>query len=149
MEKFWNKVRRGSDDECWEWLGCKCPLGYGRVSYGGKKSLLAHRVAWELTHDKIPEGLIVRHKCRGKCCNPAHLELGTQAENMRDTVRDGTSRKGELKPSSRLTNEQVREIKQRLLLYRRGLISSLAREFGVGHTTISEIYRGVRWSWLD
>ena len=59
--------------------------GYGRLNFG-KKVHLAHRLAWEVKHGPIPEGLVLRHRCNVKrCCNPDHLVLGTRAENNADT----------------------------------------------------------------
>ena len=59
--------------------------GYGRL-YFGKKMHLAHRLAWEVKHGPIPEGLVVRHRCNvRRCCNPDHMVLGTRAENNADT----------------------------------------------------------------
>lgn len=89
-------MRRGANDECWEWLGTKL-RGYGRFHLSPAqheyKTSFAHRVAWELTNGKITDGLIVRHKCRGKCVNPNHLELGTHWDNAKDKYRDGTTTK--------------------------------------------------------
>ena len=68
--------------------------GYGSFSVDGK-SCPAHRVAFELTHGPIPEGQVVRHKCDVPgCCNPAHLELGTSADNNRDRDERGRGAKG-------------------------------------------------------
>lgn len=146
-QRFWSKVRRGAEDECWEWLGWKSRDGYGMFDFNDKK-LKAHRVSWELTHNKIPDGIVVRHKCRGKCVNPSHLELGTVADNHADTIRDGTNPRGERNPASTLTNEQVRQIKLRLQDYKHGLGRQLAKEFGVHEVVISQIKRGRTWSFI-
>jgi len=146
--RFWSKVRRGSPDECWEWLAYKNADGGGRFYHSGRLHL-SHRVAWELTHGEIPVGLVVRHRCRGRCVNPAHLEVGTQAENMRDMVRDGTSTRGERDPTSRLTEEQVRTIKHRLREYEKGMVKMLAEEYGVTPQQISKIKAGRNWGWVD
>lgn len=144
MERFWSKVSRRGSDECWEWTGA-ISAGYGTVRWNGKNTT-AHRVAWELTHGPIAEGLVVRHLCRGQCCNPAHLELGTHAQNMRDTIRDGTVARGERHWKSNLTDAQVRDIKRRLESYTRGLGKQLAEEYGVSAAAISTIKLGQRWT---
>lgn len=60
--RFWNKVNRQSDDECWEWVGAgaKTEHGYGRINVGGKMRQVTH-VAWELIYGKpVPAGKIIR-----------------------------------------------------------------------------------------
>lgn len=82
---FWDKVQKGSPDECWPWLGFKRASGHGLTSH---KRLLIHasRKAWILTHGEIKHGLVVCHKCDNPpCCNPAHMYLGTPADNVLDT----------------------------------------------------------------
>lgn len=152
MERFWSKVRRGADDECWEWTGSLNALGYGVFTWSptpyAPLKAYAHRVAWELTHGEIPEGLVVRHRCRGKCVNPNHLELGTQAENCADMIRDGTSLKGGRNPFAVLTKDDVRRIKQRLTTPYHGLGRELAKEFNVSPSCITDIRKGRAWSWI-
>lgn len=87
--EFWSKVNK--TDTCWEWMRALDKRGYGQIvaKLPEKKqaSFRAHRVAWELTNGKIPEGLWVLHKCDNpKCCNPDHLFLGTHQDNMDDAV---------------------------------------------------------------
>ena len=68
---------------CHLWTGHRDPGGYGRM-FLGHTSRGAHRVAWEVAHGPIPAGMLVLHNCDNpRCCNPAHLTLGTHAENMR------------------------------------------------------------------
>lgn len=89
--KFWAKVDRRADDECWLWLGTKTAYGYGVVYFtrpgiGGvvESTTTAHRVAYELLVGSIPEGLVLDHLCRNTGCqNPAHLDPCTRAENTR------------------------------------------------------------------
>jgi hypothetical protein len=54
----------------------------------------SHRAAWKLTHGPIPDGLQVLHRCDNPpCCNPAHLFLGTQQDNIADMHKKGRYRK--------------------------------------------------------
>jgi len=83
----------GPSDECLLFPG-NIARGYGRVGVCGQR-VFAHRVAYELAYGPIPEGLFVLHgkerRCIAtSCCNPRHLRIGTQAENIGDMVRDGT-----------------------------------------------------------
>src|SRR5689334_4116509 len=72
-ERFWSKVDRRAPAECWLWLGSRDDKGYGRLDRN-KRIARAHRLAWELTHGPIPDGLVVRHRCDNPpCVNPAHL----------------------------------------------------------------------------
>lgn len=85
-ERFWVKVDRRGDDECWPWLGFIEKKGYGRFVYPDGQ--LAHRYAYQLLVGPIPEGFTVDHvRARGcirrDCVNPAHLEAVTGAENTR------------------------------------------------------------------
>jgi hypothetical protein len=70
----------GLATECWEWTGAKVGVGYGWFRDG-----YAHRRSYELFIGEIPEGRLIRHKCDNRTCvNPAHLELGTKADNNQD-----------------------------------------------------------------
>ena len=71
------------DDDCWLWEGCTNGRGYGVLNIG-KKQFRAHRAAYEVWVDEIPEGLTLDHLCKVTlCCNPAHLEPVTAVENVR------------------------------------------------------------------
>ena len=141
-ERFWDKI--DMTDSCWLWNALKDKDGYGKFKYEGRMQK-AHRVSWLLSGQTIPEGLLIRHKCRNRhCVNPEHLETGTLAENSADMIRDGTSTRGIKNPSAKLTEEQVRQIRARATENQR----ELAKEFGVIPQTISRIILRKRWNWL-
>lgn len=96
LDRIKAKVSVDADTGCWVWSGCATkpgPDGYGLIRIGGKlgKTLLTHRVAYELLVGPIPEGLDLDHLCRvRRCCNPEHLEPVTRAENCRRGALHGT-----------------------------------------------------------
>lgn len=137
-ERFWSKVNK--TDTCWLWTGNIDIQGYGRIGIDYKMKK-AHQVSWLLAGNNIPEGLLIRHRCRSRnCVNPEHLETGTNAENMADKVRDA-SVKGVNNPRSKLTEAQVLDIRARATEYQ----DDLAKEFGVKQAHISSII--LRKSW--
>lgn len=91
IEIFYSKVgKTPTDTGCLEWLAGCYPTGYGCFGVGNHRNRLAHRIAWELANGPIPAGLVVRHMCHNRrCVNPAHLLIGTQADNIHDMIRAG------------------------------------------------------------
>jgi hypothetical protein len=70
-------------DDCILWTDHIGSLGYGRIYVGGGKYVYAHRVAYEEQIGPIPEGMVIDHLCRVRCCvNVAHLEVVTNQENI-------------------------------------------------------------------
>lgn len=101
VKRFWAKVDRGNPRACWLWTAGCCTAGYGHFRLGStvtgdRRKELSHRLAYELAYGPISDGLQVLHGCDNPpCCNPAHLFLGTHAENMRDRGAKGRQRKQE------------------------------------------------------
>lgn len=87
---FWRHVTK-RDEGCWEWRGARSQFsqGYGHMRFEDR-DYVGSRVSWEIHNGPIPDGLLVLHDCDNKiCCNPAHLHLGTHADNMREAVERG------------------------------------------------------------
>ena len=83
--RFWAKVRKDEGTGCWEWTAARTVGGYGRfTAHKGYSPALTHRYAYEMLVGPIPVGMQLDHLCRNRsCCNPAHLEPVSHAENQR------------------------------------------------------------------
>ena len=91
--RFWNSVDIQTDDLCWNWK-LSTNRGYGQLRRN-KKQLSAHRYAYELTFGPISSEQHVLHKCDNpKCCNPSHLFIGNQQDNMADKLAKGRQKRG-------------------------------------------------------
>ncbi len=161
-ERFWEKVDKCGSDDCWLWRGSKQTRGYGMFVVGGRRRL-AHRVAYQLCVGLIPTGLFVCHHCDNpSCVNPAHLFVGTQADNIHDAVAKGRMAKGsrhgshthpermargERNGNVKLTEAQVREIRT---AYAQGGVTQqgLAERYGIGQTAISNLLSFRTWKHL-
>jgi hypothetical protein len=147
---FWEMVdRSGPDDSCWPWIGDVEPLGYGRFFVRGHGYRKAHRIALAFAEGPPPDATrrYALHKCRTPCCcNPRHLEWGSAKKNNGpDKRRDGTLRSSRL--SNAVLNERLAlEIRDQLHLKTNVV---LAKEYGVGPSTISRIRHGLSWHWVS
>jgi hypothetical protein len=153
-ERFWEKVNKKSPEECWEWTAVKNLQGYGNIHIGSKtdgsyRTLVAHRVSWEMHYGPIPDGLCVLHRCDNPACvNPNHLSLGTQLENIQDMLNKGREslshpRPGEENGFAKLTTVQVLEIRQRAA--QGESMRQIAKEFGTDYTNVWLIVRRKAW----
>lgn len=140
-ERFWRLVDKKSDNECWEWIG-HIKGGYGSITIN-HKSMKGHRVSYELHNGKIPDGLIVRHRCDNQLCvNPNHLELGTYKDNGNDKAIRGRAKqlKGEQSHASKLTQKQADYIRTSTITHK-----ELSMMFDVSRKTIRNIQQGKSW----
>tara|TARA_R110000868_G_scaffold123_6_gene1313 strand:- start:5 stop:613 length:609 start_codon:yes stop_codon:yes gene_type:complete len=166
--RFWKRVTRSDESSCWLWNGYTNHGGYGWASIGGIAQL-THRYAYSTQNPEIPKGLCVLHKCDNPpCCNPAHLFLGTNQDNVTDRDTKGRQCKGEARSAankkgdehwsrmrpemvtrgaavggSKLTEEAVIEIRR--LRAEGEKLKAIAILYGVTVPTVSMVVRRVTW----
>jgi hypothetical protein len=145
INKFLSKIDKVSD--CWIWKGSKHLFGYGQFCINGKP-ISAHRAAWILFRENIPKGFNVCHNCPSgdnpACCNPDHLFLATQGDNIRDIFKKnrGNPPSNERCRTSILTKEKVLEMR---LLKEKFCVKTIAKMFGVSPTTALYAINGKTW----
>lgn len=144
---------------CWLWTENLNQWGYGKICIQ-KKHWIAHRAAYTIFNGKIPNGILVLHKCDTRACvNPNHLFLGTNQDNMFDMVKKGRSASGDRNTSRKNPHLQVRGsssaqaklneddvLKIKLLLKQKKLTQKqIGKMFGVGSRNINNINVGLTW----
>ncbi len=130
---------------CHLWLGCG-NHGYGDLRWNGR-SERAHRLAWINAFGAIPEGLLVCHRCDVRACiNPAHLFLGTHAENNADRDQKNRQRSvaGTLSGNAKLTDAQVWAIRNDKRFQR-----EIAAAYGISRQAVGCIKRRETWAHLE
>jgi hypothetical protein len=143
---FAERVFPVPESGCHLFDGAWTKQGYGAIKINGRM-ISAHRVAWELENGPIPDGLDALHKCDTPACvNPAHIFIGTHAENMRDKYRKGRARhtRGEGHGPTKLTEAQVRAIR---VDPRSPYLA--CRDYGVSPKAVYDIRSGKNWGWLQ
>ncbi len=147
LEDVWKKIDKRTEDECWEWMGCKNWDGYGTIKIN---QILwgVHRLVYELTYGSIPKELFVCHKCNNpSCCNPKHLYVGTPKDNMDQRDREERQAMGEKNGRSKLTKQDVLEIR-RLYSLENYSQRKLGEMFGICKTQISRIINRKNWRYV-
>lgn len=142
-EKFYPKVDRRGEDECWMWTGATLPYGPSGVLRHDGKMLYAHRVAYKLAHGRLApyRNHNVLHSCENKlCCNPKHLFLGSLSEAH---ALIGVKKRRDLRAGRRnLTTRQKNRIRARALLG--DSAAQIQRDYpGVHYSTVLKYVREV------
>ena len=148
IDRFWAKVDKRDNDECWEWKGFIAD-GYGRFrSHVGD---LAHRYSWVIhnrefkEHETWDNGYVIMHSCDNpKCVNPKHLSLGTIILNIEDRDIKGRQvfipRHGEDNPMSKITANTAK-----LIYQAKAKQKDISKHFNVGMDTVAGIRSGRSW----
>ena len=142
--RFHSKYVKDESTGCWNWTGA---LTYG---YGSFKltavTIRAHRYSYEIHTGLIPRGMVIRHSCDNrKCVNPAHLELGTQQDNIDDMHNRGRNVdvRGEAHPRAKLTENDVISI--RCMLADGLSYAGIVKMYPVSHKAIHDIKHKITW----
>ena len=115
---------------CWNWTGGTTWVGYGQFAFDGYVAP-AHRHAYLEFKGPIGPNLVVRHKCDNKlCCNPDHLEIGSQRDNVMDYIARGDRSYG------------VDDATARAVYNATGLAADIAERFGVRLNVVRGIRQG-------
>ncbi len=145
-KRFWSKVEKRGEDDCWEWKAHRSKKGYGQFQFANRLSCPATHVAMKADGRNRPKGLIALHSCDNPpCCNPKHLRWGTAGENAadRDTRGRGNFVRGESHGEAKLSSKEVISI-----FHSPQKQSVLASEYGVSQALVSNIKRGKAWRHL-
>lgn len=159
-DRFWAKVNKDGPTPthvdylgpCWVWTAATNRGGYGVFGIIRTVNNLAHRVAWQLEHGGIPEGMCVCHHCDNPpCVRPDHMYLGTLIENNEDMARKGRQKlppalRGNQISTCKLTPNDVMKIRAD---HAAGVgQGALATEMGVTQANISQIVRCKTWKYV-
>lgn len=139
-----NKDR--SDHECIPWPYARYSNGYGMINTADRKCMTASRFMCEVAHGSPPKKRMdAAHLCGNghlACCNPSHLTWTSRSVNLSHRAQHGTLPRGESHIMSRLTEDQVLEIRRlRDDLTQR----EIGVMFGVSPQTVSEIQLRKKW----
>ncbi len=156
-DRFWSKVDKSAGpDACWPWMaGRDKPYGYGIFRLGSKhlgtrRGIHASRMALQLaTGEVLPEHLNACHECDNPpCCNPKHLFVGTQLQNVRDMMEKGRRVQREMRgiqmPMAKLDENKVREIR-RIRAELGTPVQLIGKMFGVSHALVVQIVHRKSW----
>lgn len=134
------KIKIDPSTGCHIWTAA-CRAGYPAIWQNGKHHKTS-RVVYTITKGPIPHGQVVRHVCNNKLCvNAEHLIVGTQRENIQDSMDAGTFPRGSTQGSAKFSDREVRALRS---FKWEGVLtlSELGEIFGAHPDTVSRILRG-------
>ena len=142
ISDFWSHVDISGPKDCWPWRGKT--VGYGTFHIRSeKRTVPAHRVAFEITKGYVQKGNLVFHTCENKpCCNPAHLSQGTHREMLaahaaRERKRRSSSAKVDASHKAKADAPVSLNEKAAFVAMRHGLlpVAVIAERAGVSRAT--------------
>lgn len=140
VSRFWSNVSKSDDVSCWPFNGRLSKEGYGIVRINGRRTA-AHRLAYEVHFGISPRDKNVCHRCDYRaCCNPKHLFLGTQHQNVSDCIAKGRFPVGSKQGNSKLNDAAVIAIRND-----KRAQNEVAMSFGVSQSTISDVILRKKW----
>ncbi len=114
----------------------------------GKHNKKVHTLVMEAFVGKRPDGYHICHNNGDSQDNRLeNLRYGSPSENEQDKIKHGTSQRGEKNIKSKLTLEQVIEIKS-LDLTKYGDLKKAADKYNVSSVTVNHIQKGRQWAWV-
>lgn len=144
-DRILNDIRINKETECWEWQKAKRNSdGYGTTTYLGI-TYSVHRLSYELFVSEIPPNKQILHSCDNPCCcNPIHLRIGTNYDNVQDRQKRNRQAKGITHGRHKLTEEEIISIRN---LYATGkyIQQDIADEFNVSRSHICNILKNKFW----
>jgi hypothetical protein len=143
--RFWLQVKSSSDG-CWEFAPNRADPSYRKISVDGRY-IYAHRYSWTLHNGEVPEGHDVCHRCDNpKCVRPDHLFIETHRNNMLDAVEKRRIAHGSRVGSSKLVDEDVREM---FALRSKGwTCKQISSHIGISEISVNHILNGRNWKHL-
>lgn len=138
--RFWSKVNRNDSSGCWVWTGVKDSDGYGRFRFNSKR-IMAHRMSYLFTYGYLPSDARVCHTCDNtSCCNPNHLFLGSDSDNIIDCVVKNKH------ANCKLTADQISPIKN--AVYNGVSVKEIALTYNVSQATIYNVLNEKTWWYI-
>jgi hypothetical protein len=141
VERFWSKVDRRGNDDCWEWQGALYSNGW-TTHFLPSGQYGASRIAYALYNNTDPGVMEVCHRCDNpRCVNPTHLFLGTRKDNMHDCHLKGRTARGEGHGRHKLTWQEVLSIRAS-----EGTCRAVGNWFNVSAATVCLIRNFKKWN---
>lgn len=146
IARLFAKLIRKPESDCWLWTGMVNQRKYNKAGYGkiraDGKMVSVHRYVYEYINGvKLPRDVQIRHKCDNPvCCNPGHLDTGSNAQNIQDKIdRDRSGKKLRIADAVEVKKMIAQGLSQK----------AVADHFGLAQSTVSRIVAGIRWAHLN